>query len=80
MKRSTAKLLFIVNMIVMIVAVLVTAAISNGNKIAMYCIGGVFLVIALILGRFLRCPSCYRSHNNWMFTEYCPYCGKYLGD
>ncbi len=51
---------------------------SDGNKLVMWGIAIIFLIIALILGIYLRCPSCGRAHKNWLFTEYCPYCGQPL--
>ncbi len=79
MKRSTAKILSVINYVLMLIVITV-AAILFENKAIIYGIGTVFLVIALILGHFLRCPSCGRHHKNWLLTEYCPYCGEPLDD
>lgn len=83
MKRSTAKLLMVLNFVFLFVAGLIVTFVTNGNKTAMYILVAVSMIIALILGRYLRCPKCGRHQagkGTWFWAEYCPYCGASLED
>lgn len=77
MKRSTAKVLLILNYVIMIALMLLNA----GESGMMFLIGLVGVLIALVLSYFLRCPSCGRGQGRGkLFAQYCPYCGEPLDD
>ena len=81
MSRGTAKLLMILNFVFMLVGSIAVLSITDGSEVALYAVGAVGIVIALILGRFLRCPRCGRGQRrDWLFAQYCPYCGANLDD
>ena len=52
-----------------------------GEKdIALWLIGGGLMMASLILWTvFWRCPDC-GKHLGSVRVEYCPYCGRFLGD
>lgn len=77
MCRSTAKILLILNMIVMLVLLIVFHNVEGAS----FLIALVCLVISAILSHWLRCPSCGRGQGrSWLFAEFCPYCGTCLDD
>lgn len=81
MKRSTAKLLLILLNILTIVGGIAIVAITKTNKVAILLFLVVMLVISWIPSSFLRCRHCgHGQGKEWLFVEYCPYCGEKLED
>ena len=79
MKRSTAKLLQIVNIIVMSVLMLVCAV--TGWKAGMYLVLAGAVVINMVLNHCLRCKACGRWPRRGYFLDlYCPRCGTPYDD
>ena len=79
MKRSTAKLLSVICMILAIV--LVVIFIFSGNQIGELLVLLVYTPICLILLYFQRCPHCgAMPRKGSFFDEYCPHCGNNLND
>lgn len=77
MRRSTAKVLMLLNLAAMVVLIIAFHKVEGAS----FLIALVCLVIAAILSHWLRCPSCGRGQGrNWLLAEYCPFCGEYLDD
>lgn len=77
MNRKTAKLLMVIDGLVFIFAALA----FQDDSTLVFLIGLALLVVFMILRTFLRCPSCGRGPGrDWLFTEFCPYCGEPLDD
>lgn len=77
MSRGLAKLLQIVNMIAMVVLMLIFMDIPA----VAYIIAFLCVIIAIFLSYCLRCPHCGAwPRKGSLFHEYCPRCGKHLGD
>lgn len=79
MHRSTAKILSILLIVLTFFAVAIASLADN--KDACIWIILVSVGIDLILTRYLRCPYCGRGQGrNWLWAQYCPYCGENLDD
>lgn len=79
MRRSTAKILSVISMILTVV--LCFMFIPSGNTTAMIIIFIVYIPIAIVLNYFQRCRHCGRWPQRGDFrNEYCPGCGKPLDD
>jgi len=77
MKRSTAKLLMVLNW----AAAIILALFNRGNDGSVFLIVLAAAIIWSILSWFLRCPACGRlSGKAMLWAEYCPYCGEMLDD
>ena len=77
MRRSTAKLLTLLVVVVMVVALVVCKI--TGSDVAAFLIILACAVVYAILIKFLRCPGCGRLPDRvGFFYEYCPYCGEWL--
>lgn len=77
MRRSTAKILTLLIVVVMVVA-LIVCEIAGWND-ALFLFELACLMVLAVLSRFLRCPSCGRlPGKGGFFYEYCPYCGEML--
>ena len=77
MERSMAKFLLMVSGMLFLLA-LVIAAICWGKGGALI-VTALWLIIALWLGRYMRCPNCGRGQGRaaW-WAEFCPHCGEPL--
>ena len=80
MKRRTAKILQIINILMMMVLEILCLVIFESKGLA-YVVIGIACVIALWLNTYLRCPYCgaYPRKGN-IFHKYCPKCGNSLED
>ena len=77
MRRSTLKILQIVNIVAMVVLMLV----FQNLKTLMYLVCFAAIVISIVLAYLLRCPYCGRwpkKGDEW--NGYCPRCGEKLDD
>ena len=76
MRRSVAKLLILLDIIVMLVASIVCKITGSG---ALFLIILACLVVWAVLAQFLRCPNCGRlPRRGGLFDEYCSHCGECL--
>ena len=81
MKRSTAKLLMILNFVLTIAGAYALIAFTDGNETVFLLFLGAMLVVNLIIQHFLRCPHCGKGQGrNWLFASYCAHCGEPLSD
>ena len=81
MKRSTAKLLMILNYVLTIAGAYALIAFTDRNETVFLLFLGAMLVVNLIIQRFLRCPHCGKSQRrNWLLASYCAHCGEPLSD
>jgi hypothetical protein len=77
MRRSTAKILTLLIVVVMVVA-LIVCEIAGWND-ALFLFELACLMVLAVLSRFLRCPSCgHVPFKGMIFYRYCPYCGEDL--
>lgn len=77
MKRRTAKILQIVNWVGMFILL----GVCHKDKVLMYGVGAVAVIIHMVLNCFLCCPHCGAwPRKGSFFHEFCPRCGKSLGD
>lgn len=77
MKRTTAKWLMVIDSLVL----LFVALLFRDDKAVVFLAGLALLVVFMILRTYLRCPNCGRGPGrDWLFTEFCPYCGEPLDD
>ena len=77
MDRNTAKCLLIIGSAVM-AALAAIFALAN-SKTAVVIVGIIWVIGALVLGHFLRCPKCGRwQGRDAMMASFCPYCGEPL--
>jgi len=77
MKRSTAKILQLVNLVGMLVLMLL----FRGSEGGMTLIALIAIGISVWLTSCLRCPHCGAwPRKGSLLDEYCPRCGEYLED
>ena len=77
MRRSTAKVLTLLVVVVMVVA-LVVCEIAGWNT-ALFLFELACLMVLAVLSKYLRCPKCgLLPGRGGFFYEYCPYCGEWL--
>ena len=79
MRRSTAKILSVISMILAVV--LCFLFIPSGNTTAMIIVFIAYLPIAIVLNYFQRCRHCGRwPRKGDFFAEFCAGCGHALED
>ncbi len=77
MRRFYAKFFSILTYAAMFILALIFG--EDQTNLLLIVIGSA--VVLAILGHFLRCPECGRGQGRqWLFAEYCPYCGARLDD
>ena len=79
MKRSVAKLLSVISVIIWVIVAFAFAA--SGNKGAVIISLLVYFPVIMVLNHFQRCPHCGAwPRRGSFFHEYCPHCGKPLDE
>ncbi len=79
MKRKIAKIVMIVNLILILIVGPVCAASGAEDALAVILILGIPIIV--VCCHFLRCPSC-GTHlgRSSLWAQYCPRCGEPLDD
>ena len=77
MSRHTAKVIYVISIVVAVIAVIICA--FSQVRVGAYLCMLVWAVVFAFLTPYLRCPSCGNMPGrSWLFASYCPYCGEQL--